>query len=165
VATLILVCGLPGAGKTTLARRLETERRAVRLSPDEWLASLGLDARDEAMRDRLEQTLTSHALRLLTQGIDVILEYGFWARVERDVKCTEARAVGARVELHALIVPINELWRRLEARNAALPWGAVPISRFDLEAWWGAFAMQVPDESELALLDGGELYRWSVGEG
>ena len=59
MATLILICGLPGAGKTTLARRLETERHSVRLCPDEWLVSLGLNARDEAMRDRLAPILQS----------------------------------------------------------------------------------------------------------
>jgi signal recognition particle GTPase len=32
---LILTCGSPGAGKTTLATRLATQRRAVRLTKDE----------------------------------------------------------------------------------------------------------------------------------
>ena len=35
--TLFLICGLPGAGKTTLARKLEREHRALRLTPDEWI--------------------------------------------------------------------------------------------------------------------------------
>ena len=38
--TLFLMCGLPGTGKTTRARRLERERHALRLSPDEWIAPL-----------------------------------------------------------------------------------------------------------------------------
>lgn len=32
---LSLVCGLMGAGKTTLARSLEREGKGIRLSPDE----------------------------------------------------------------------------------------------------------------------------------
>ena len=40
---LILMCGLPGAGKTTRAVELAARLPAVRLSPDEWLTGLGLD--------------------------------------------------------------------------------------------------------------------------
>src|SRR5205823_1352079 len=39
-ARLILTCGLPGAGKTALARRLAADRGAVRLTKDEWLWAL-----------------------------------------------------------------------------------------------------------------------------
>jgi hypothetical protein len=40
---LIIVCGLPGSGKTTLAKVLERRLRAVRFSPDEWMDALSLD--------------------------------------------------------------------------------------------------------------------------
>ena len=35
-ARLVLLCGLPASGKTTLARRLAASYGAVRLNPDEW---------------------------------------------------------------------------------------------------------------------------------
>ena len=37
---LIIVCGLPGSGKTTLAKALESSLVAVRFSPDEWMDAL-----------------------------------------------------------------------------------------------------------------------------
>jgi predicted kinase len=40
VSTLFLTCGLPGSGKTTLARSLEQEYSALRLTADEWLHEL-----------------------------------------------------------------------------------------------------------------------------
>lgn len=40
---LIIGCGLPGSGTTTLAKKWATERGAVRFCPDDWLAALGRD--------------------------------------------------------------------------------------------------------------------------
>src|SRR5206468_796243 len=54
VARAILICGLPGSGKTALARRVARELRAVRLCPDEWLTALDIDLYDEQARQRLE---------------------------------------------------------------------------------------------------------------
>ena len=45
-ARLILICGLPGSGKTTFARELAPKVPAVRLSPDEWKHDLGIDYYD-----------------------------------------------------------------------------------------------------------------------
>lgn len=39
MTTLTLLCGLPGSGKTTYARRLE-ERGTLRLSSDDWMVPL-----------------------------------------------------------------------------------------------------------------------------
>ena len=38
--TLHLTVGLPGVGKTTLARKIAHEDKAVRFSPDEWMIPL-----------------------------------------------------------------------------------------------------------------------------
>jgi predicted kinase len=96
---LVLLCGLPGSGKTTLARQLETELAAVRLCPDDWLNDLGVDLNDEPTRDRLELVFWTLAQRLLELGQSVILESGFWLRSDRDEKRLGARALGVGVEL------------------------------------------------------------------
>ena len=44
---LIIVCGLPGSGKTTTARRLEDAHDAIRLCPDDWMEALAIDIFDE----------------------------------------------------------------------------------------------------------------------
>ncbi|MEU8200242.1 AAA family ATPase [Streptosporangium sp. NPDC049046] len=148
---LILLCGLPGSGKTTLARHLARELPAVRLCPDEWMADLGVDLFDENTRDQLERRFWEHAQDLLRLGQSVILEFGFWARAERDEKRLGARALGLPVELHYLAAPVDELCRRLEARNREGAPGTVPINRELLEEYAEIF--QAPDAAELALFD------------
>jgi predicted kinase len=38
--TLVLIVGLPGAGKTTRAEELAAANRALRLTPDHWMIPL-----------------------------------------------------------------------------------------------------------------------------
>jgi predicted kinase len=150
-ARLILTCGLPGAGKTALARQLATDRSAVRLTKDEWLTALGSSPWDTPTREKVEQELWRLAREILRLGLSVVLDFGLWARVERDELRSAARGLGVAVELHYLDVPGDELWRRVEARNSQPPWDSHPIRRADLERWLAAF--QAPDAAELALFD------------
>lgn len=55
------------------------------------------------------------------------------------------------MELHYLDVPIDELCRRLEARDVEGPWGALPITKAQLEHW--ATFFQPPDQAEIDLFD------------
>ncbi len=126
--TLILICGLPCAGKTTAARRIAAERNAVRLSPDEQLHAQGLDGHDMGSRDRVEAEQWARAQQLLLEGRTVVLENGFWGRAERAAYRDQARSLGARVELHSLDVPMEELLRRIAGRNADLPPGSFQLS-------------------------------------
>lgn len=56
-ATLFLTVGLPGTGKTTAARRLETEHRALRLTKDEWMKALYGSENPEQASDVIEGRL------------------------------------------------------------------------------------------------------------
>ena len=150
-ARLILICGLPGSGKTTLAKELAPKVPAVRLSPDEWKHDLGIDYYDEQRRVQLENRLWQLGQELLTLGQSVILENGFWAREERDELRLAARGLGVPVELYYLEAPVEELWRRLELRNDEARPGAAPIKREDLEKW--ALQFEAPDAAERALFD------------
>jgi predicted kinase len=120
--TLILLCGLPGAGKTTLAKKLEGERRAIRLCPDDWILGIMEDANNIVERDRLrdpvEQLLWRDAQKLIEVGNDVILENGFWGRLERNQYKDHAKKMGAQVELHFLEAELDTLWARVEKRNS-----------------------------------------------
>ena len=150
-ARLILTCGLPGAGKTTVARQLAADRGAVRLTKDEWLWALGSTPWDPSTNEKVEGELWRLARDILRLGLSVVLDFGLWARTERDEMRIAARQLGVGVELHYLDVPVDELWRRIEARNSGATWHDRPIGRADLDGWAGAF--QAPDAAELALFD------------
>jgi predicted kinase len=150
-ARLTLMCGLPGAGKTTEARAIESVTGAVRLSPDEWMVALGNDLWDPDARGRVETLQWTFAVELLSRGVSVILEHGFWSRAERDEARRRAREVGAEICLRFLDVPIDELWARLDARNAA-PDSIVVIPRHILE-YWARERFDRPTPDELALFD------------
>lgn len=148
---LILTCGLPGSGKTTLARQLAADRGAVRLTKDEWLWALGSSPWDGTTQERVQQELWNLAQEILRLGLSVVLDFGLWAQVERDELRTAARRLGVGVELHYTAVPIHELWWRIEGRNAAPPWNSEPILRSHLDEWAQVF--QAPDATELASFD------------
>jgi hypothetical protein len=65
--SLFVVVGLPGSGKTTLARRLATQHGAVRLNPDEWMIDLGIDLFDRPFRHFLEQRMIRLAAGVLAE--------------------------------------------------------------------------------------------------
>jgi predicted kinase len=150
-ARLILTCGLPGAGKTTLARMLAADRGAVCLTKDEWLWALGSTPWDEPTRKKVEDELWRLSQGLLRLGVSVVLDFGHWARIERDEMRRVARDLEVGIELHYLDVPVEELWRRIEARNSEPPWRDHPICHADFDEWLSLF--QAPDAAELALYD------------
>ena len=144
---LIIVCGLPGSGKTTLAKALETRLRAVRFSPDEWMDALSLNLWDEEMRAKIEALQWKFAQELLALGLTVIIEWGTWGRTERDALRLGARALGAAVELHYVSAPADVLFDRIQLRALENP----PIQRDAVSRWSEIFQAPTPDE--MALFD------------
>jgi predicted kinase len=152
MATLILVCGMAGAGKSTLAKELEASRHALRLCPDEWIKAVIKVEADKAELDRLRSPVESLqwdlARKLLKLGMTVILENGFWSREERVALRTQAMELEADVELHYLNIPREELWKRLQKRNAEASNGSFIVTEHELGTWISSFT--TPDSEEIS---------------
>lgn len=146
-ARLIIVCGLPGSGKTTHAKELEKMLGAVRFSPDDWMDALQVNLYDSHMRENIEALQWKLAQELLALGNIVIIEWGTWGRSERDTLRLGARRLGAAVELHFLDAPVDVLFERIQRRNMEDP----PITRDDLAGWAAKF--EAPSDAEIALFD------------
>ena len=152
MATLHLMVGLPCSGKTTLAKKLEYERSALRLTPEEWQVGLfGQDAEEpehDARHSLIEAMLWKIASRALELGTNVILDFGFWAREEREEYRLRAKRLGASSEVHFLDVPKEELLRRLAVRNSQPSQESFHISEESMKPWIEFFQRPTLEELE-----------------
>lgn len=146
-ARLIIMCGLPGAGKTTRAKQLESRFRAVHLCPDDWLDALSIDLYDDEKRAKIEALQWKLCQQLLSLGLTVIIDWGTWGRSERDELRVGARALGAAVELRYIEAPPDVLLARIQRRGRKNP----PITSEGLSQWQKVF--QAPTPEEMALFD------------
>ncbi len=144
---LVIVCGLPGCGKTSHAKQVEQNLPAIRLCADEWMDALGISLWDSKARQRVEDLQWSLARKILSLDRSVVIEWGTWTRSERDALRTEARALGAGVELHLLDAPVEVLYDRICRRKMETP----AITFEDVQKWAQLF--ERPSEEEMALFD------------
>ena len=114
--TLFLMVGLPATGKTTVARRLEVEHAALRLTKDEWMKALCGDENPSSGSDVIEGRLIEIGPRALELGVSVVVDFGLWGRDERSALRQAAADRGARVEMYYLEAPRDEMRRRLDQR-------------------------------------------------
>ena len=119
MATVHLLCGQPGSGKTTFARELEEMHKAVRYTYDEWMIQLyGRSPEQfEALFNRVSSLIWRIATRNLALGTDVILDKGFWRKRDRENVRQAAAAIGAESKLYFLDAPIDVLRKRILTRS------------------------------------------------
>lgn len=149
MANLTLMVGLPGSGKTTRARILAAETGALRLTPDEWQTLLFDDDMHHPDHDRrhgtIEAIMWDIAAHTLRSGGDVILDFGFWTRAERYDFAKKAAELGANCIVHYDDVSLDELERRIVARNA-IAGGHFAIPVDILRQWATVFEAPGVDE-------------------
>jgi predicted kinase len=143
-----MICGKVGAGKTTYARGLAEDRRALLLSLDEWMLHLYDEHMPrevfDARIDLCMELMLRLTERLVPLGNDVVLDCGFWRRRRRDEVRARIQASGGQPILHYLDVPAEERWRRLVARGAEQAAYKIDADMFELFEGW----FEPPTEDE-----------------
>jgi predicted kinase len=145
--TMLLMVGLPAAGKTTRAKELAVVYQALRLTPDHWMVPLFGDSMADGKRFVLEGRLISVALQALRLGTSVVLDFGLWGRDERWALRWLARSAGASCRVVYLPVEKDVQLARIAHRQATEPHQTFPMSEAELDAWRKKF--EVPDADEL----------------
>jgi predicted kinase len=159
IGRLVVLTGLPGSGKTTLAIQFAGSLPACRMCPDDWMMAAGIDLWDDASRARIEAFQLDLSLGLLRTGQNVVIEWGVWAREERDALRNAARNIGALVELHYLTAATDELWKRIVRRDLEGRWGSRSIQRQELEEW--ARKYEPPTDEEFRSYNGHAIHHTS----
>lgn len=120
VSRVVLMCGPAGAGKSTVARRLE-EDGMVRLSTDQVAWSRGIRSMPLApeVREEIETELRHRLVELVAAGTDVVLDRSSWSRSSRAEYRQLLRPLGIEPETIYLATPRDVALRRMRDRALA----------------------------------------------
>lgn len=123
MAEVILICGRICSGKTTYAHQLRCQSKAVLLSIDEVMLSIfgqHCGEKHDEYAARTQQYPFDKSVELIENGIDVILDWGFWTRDSRDAAKAYYTSHGITCRFHYIDVNDATWHARMEERNAAV---------------------------------------------
>ena len=149
-ATLYLVCGKIGSGKSTTARTLAKKAKTVLVAEDDWISQM-YPGEIRTLADyirctsRFRMVVAGHVEALLAAGMSVVLDFPANTLQNRQWARSLLDKTGAAHELHFGDVPDKVCKVRLKERNAS---GSHPFqtSEEDFELITGYFVPPLPDE-------------------
>ncbi len=155
MAKAYMIHGFIGSGKTTFARALEKESFAIRFSPDEWVTLLyGNNPTEVELRGyeaRIMELIWDLVIRLVKKNIDVILDFGFWKRTNRELSRRQLEEAGASVVLYELKCSADTMNERALKRTDKGDKNALHIDKKAIEALWQRFEPLHPDEDRIVI--------------
>lgn len=122
-AKVYIICGKICGGKSTYTKNLLQKIKAVNLSVDEiTLALFGSHCGQmhDTYCERTQKYIFNKSLQLVKSGINVILDWGFWQKEERDEEKQFFKTHNIPTELHYIDVSYERWQQNLEKRNARI---------------------------------------------
>lgn len=155
MATIHLIHGFVGCGKTTFSKKLAAETQAIRFSCDEWMITLFGNNPDPSFFEKYEPLVSDliwqTATQLVQNGHDVILDFGFWKKSSRQKYKILAQDIGANVKLYNIIADEETVKQRVLARTAAQEDGAFIIDLNAIEIFKTRFEHVTADEQAITI--------------
>ena len=160
MAKVYMMCGRICSGKSTYAQRLRKEHRAVVLSVDEITLALFGGEPGDKLDDyvaRTEKYLYNKSLEILECGTDVVLDWGFWTRRERDEAREFYGSRGIEYGFYYIDIADGEWARRIEKRNELVLSGALEAYYVDeglAKKFAEIFEKPGADEGDISFTEG-----------
>jgi hypothetical protein len=157
-ATVHLLAGLNGVGKSTFARQLERDIPAVRFTLDEWvlrLYGLHYEHPDYApSAEACKHLIWDTAQQVLATGVDVVLDWNQWSRHRRATWRDKALQAGHYPLLHYLPGSLETALARAEQRRRHGTQGAHVLDEAGIRHLARLFEIPAHDEGlELHVVD------------
>ena len=152
---VILICGKICSGKSYYARQLAAERKARILSVDEEMLKINptglFGDKHEEVAAEVKAQLLAQCVELTKNGVQVILDWGYWKRQDRRDAEAFCETNGLPYEWHYVDVSDAQWRRNIDKRNQAVLKGEEKGSFFVddelLEKLQRNF--ETPDQSEM----------------
>ena len=118
-----LIHGFMGFGKTTLAKQLEKSIPAIRFTHDEIMLNRYGRTPDNFHKccEEVTQYIKRETQKEITNGNNVILDFGFWDKQTRKEFYDWAKTLTDKIYLHALICNIEVAKARVLNRTKNNP--------------------------------------------
>lgn len=116
-----LLCGKICSGKSTYAKKLHQETNGIILSCDDLMLSIfdeHLGSKHEEIVDKCKEYLYTLATHIAQSGYNVILDMGFWSKIERDTIKTRFRSLNIQTKLHYVYVDDKTQLLQIKQRNS-----------------------------------------------
>jgi predicted kinase len=163
MSKLILICGIPFAGKSTLASVIRNHVPCIEIDVDDTKTQLyGSEIADEQLSDSDWVRIYDETDRLtaahLSAGKLVIDASRSFGRDERERAKRVAESAGAQLATIFVDTPADVARQRLLANRQVMTRHDVPDSEFEhiLQAW----EPPAPEEAPLVVHHGADIRRW-----